>query len=417
VAESATQPIQICSWWPVAPAPSVATAEGDRMSTEGIYLDNASTSAPKADVVWTAARDYLRDIGASPGRNTTRAGRRAHQVVDDARRTVADLLGVARASHIAFTANATHALNLAIHGVLRPGDHVVTTMTEHNSVLRPLERLARAGTISYSTVAPDRSGRFEMARFRRALRPETRMLVVNHASNVTGAVAPLPDIVHFAHECDLAVLVDAAQTAGLLPLAIDHLGIDMVAFTGHKWLGGPPGTGGLYIRDASRVDPLMQGGTGTSSHALVQPAAMPIKFEAGTLNYLGIAGLGAAVRLMTAADRSALLKATIALLDYCLQGLRRIPGTIVYEVDPEVPRVPVLSFNVAGLYPSELCAILDERYRISTRAGLHCAPLIHEVLDTSPHGTVRVSLGHSTTTEHVDILLAAVADIQHGKLT
>jgi cysteine desulfurase family protein len=384
------------------------------MSAGDIYLDNASTSAPKADVVWTAARDYLRDIGASPGRNTTRAGRRAQQVVDGARRAVAELLGVSRASQIAFTANATHALNLAIHGVLRPGDHVVTTMTEHNSVLRPLERLARAGTISYSTVAPDRSGRFDLARFRQALRPETTMLIANHASNVTGAVAPLEDIVRFAHERDLVALVDVAQTAGLLPLAVDRLGVDMVAFTGHKWLGGPPGTGGLYVRDASRIDPLMQGGTGTSSHSLLHPEAMPIKLEAGTLNYLGIAGLGAAARLMAADDRSAVLETTTALLDHCVEGLRRIPGTIVYEVGPELPRVPVLSFNVTSLYPGELCAVLDGRYRITTRAGLHCAPLIHEVIGTSTHGTLRVSLGHSTTIEQIDTLLAAVADIQNG---
>ncbi len=375
------------------------------------YLDHASTAHPKPDAVWHAARDYLDGVGVSPGRGGYRAARHADAQLEAARAAVAALLGVGNPSRIAFGSNATHALNIGINGSLSPGDHVVTTNTEHNSVLRPLEERSRAGVVSYTVVDVSRGGVLDLDRFRAALRPTTRLVVANHASNVTGAVAPAAELAAIAHEAGAMFLLDVSQTLGVLDVDADAIGADMIAFTGHKGLRGPSGTGGLYVRDPSRVRPLLYGGTGLGSHRLVHPAAMPARFEAGTPNYLGIAGLKAAVELVLAEDLPALLSRKLRLTSYCLARLRSLPGVTVYDVDPAVPRVPVISLNVDGLYPSELSAVLDEEFGIMTRAGVQCAPLIHRSLGTEPHGTVRASLGHDTTTSDVDVLIDALTAI------
>jgi cysteine desulfurase / selenocysteine lyase len=375
------------------------------------YLDHASTSHPKPDVVWQAARDYLDGVGVSPGRGGYRAARRADTLLEEARAALATLLGVANPSRIAFSSNATHALNIAINGSLSIGDHVVTTNTEHNSVLRPLEALSRAGVASYTVVDVGRGGELDLDRFRAAVRPTTRLVVANHASNVTGAVAPAPELAEIAHEVGAMFLLDVSQTLGVLDVDADAIGADLIAFTGHKGLRGPSGTGGLYLRDSSRVHPLLRGGTGQASHRLVHPAAMPAKFEAGTPNYLGIAGLKAAVELLLAEDLAALRRRKLGLTSYCLAKLHSLDGVTVYDLDPAVPRVPVISLNVDGLYPSEVSAILDEDFGVMTRAGLHCAPLIHRSLGAEPSGTVRVSLGHDTTIPDIDALIAALTAI------
>jgi cysteine desulfurase / selenocysteine lyase len=375
------------------------------------YLDHASTSHPKPDVVWRAIRDYLDGVGVSPGRGGYRAARRADTLLEEARAAVAVLLGVANPSRIAFGFNATHALNIAINGSLSAGDHVVTTNTEHNSVLRPLEALSRAGIASYTVVDVSRSGVIDLDRFRAALQPNTRLVIVNHASNVTGAVAPVAKLAAMAHEAGAMFLLDVSQTLGVLEVGADRIGADLIAFTGHKGLRGPSGTGGLYVRDPSRVQPLLRGGTGLASHRLVHPSAMPAKFEAGTPNYLGIAGLKAAVDLVLADDLTALRRRKLRLTSYCLDRLHNLDGVTVYDLDPAVPRVPVISLNVDRLYPSELSAVLDEDFGVMTRAGLHCAPLIHRSLGTEPNGTVRVSLGHDTTTADIDLLITALTVI------
>ncbi|MGH8932664.1 MAG: aminotransferase class V-fold PLP-dependent enzyme [Egibacteraceae bacterium] len=381
------------------------------MARTPIYLDHASTSYPKPDAVWHAARDYLTDLGVSPGRGGYRSARAADLLVEQTRAMLATLLGAADPSRVAFAANATHALNVAIIGTVSPGDHVVTTNTEHNSVLRPLEALARAGVISYTVVDVAEDGVLDLDRFRGALRPTTRLVVVNHASNVTGAVAPVRELSAIAREAEAMFLLDASQTLGLLDIDVDALGVDIVAFTGHKCLRGPSGTGGLYVRDPSRVRPLMRGGTGSASHVLTHPAAMPAKFEAGTSNYLGIAGLKAAVELLLAEGVSTVRQREQRMFTLCLSRLREIDGLIMHHVHPALPRVPVVSINVAHLYPSELSAVLDDDFGIMTRAGIHCAPLIHRSLGTAPHGTVRVSLGSSTTTFDIEALVEALTTI------
>jgi cysteine desulfurase/selenocysteine lyase len=383
----------------------------DPMSDSATYLDHASTSFPKPDAVWRAAREYLTEIGASPGRGGYRAARNADRVIEQTRCLIAGLIGAADESRIAFTANATQALNVAIHGSLRPGDHVVTTNAEHNSVLRPLETLARAGVITYSVVDVRHDGVLDLDQVRAALRPGTRLLVANHASNVTGAVVPAAQLAALAHAAGARFLLDASQTLGVLDLDVDTLDVDLLAFTGHKALRGPSGTGGLFVRDPAAVHPLMQGGTGLNSHALIQPAVMPARFEAGTPNYLGIAGLGAAVEPLVAEGPAIGYARELALSESCRDRLRRIDGVTVYDLHPSVARVPLFSFNVDHLYPSELSAVLDEQFGILTRAGMHCAPLIHRSLGTAPHGTVRVSLGATTTARDTDALVHAITTI------
>lgn len=382
------------------------------MPDGGVYLDNASTSFPKPDVLWQSARDYLTGIGASPGRASYRQARQADDIVERARAALARLIGAGTPRSVAFTANATHALNIAIKGTLSPGDHVVTTDIEHNSVLRPLDELSRAGQIGYTAVRTAADGRFDLDRFRAAMRPQTRLVVVNHASNVTGVVAPIAELATLAREHGALFLLDASQTAGFLDIDVDAVGIDLLALTGHKCLRGPSGTGALYVRDASRVRPLHVGGSGINSQSLRHPAAMPAKFEAGTANYLGIAGLGAVVGQLTPQRLRAGRDRALELTRYCLTRLRGIDGITTYDPHPALPRVPVISLVFAGLYPSELCAVLDRDFAIMTRAGLHCAPLIHQTLGTVPHGTLRISLGTGSTRADVDALAEALQAVR-----
>lgn len=380
------------------------------MRKRGAYLDNASTSCPKPACVWESCRDFLKDTGASPGRAGYRRARESDALVTRTRESLAALLGADRPHHIAFTSNATSALNTCIKGTLRPGDRVVTTSTEHNSVLRPLERLSRAGVITYRTESPEPNGCFDLSALERAVSEGCALVVVNHASNVTGAVAPVPDIARIAHRYGAKILVDASQSAGFLDIDIAGWDLDMLVFTGHKCLLGPSGTGGMYLRDPENMDTLMEGGTGSNSRFLLHPKAMPARFEAGTLNYLGIAGLGASVDYVRERQPE-LREHGQGLLRRAVDALAEMPAVQLQLPAPEVHGVPVLSFTVRGLYPSEVAAVLDERFDIATRAGLHCAPRMHEVLGTAPHGTVRASFGALTTDADAAHFIDAMAEI------
>jgi cysteine desulfurase family protein len=374
------------------------------------YLDNASTAYPKPDCVWESARSFLTDIGVSPGRSGHRRARLADEMVEETRELLASLFNIGQATHIAFTTNATAALNIGIKGFLGAGDRVVTTATEHNSVLRPLEQLRRNGLIDYRVVAPDRHGVFDLDEFESAVADGARLVIVNQASNVTGALAPVPAIAAIARRHGTSVLLDASQTAGVADIDVEGWGIDMLAFTGHKCLLGPSGTGGLYVRVPSTVRTLTEGGTGMSSHSLRHPAVMPAKFEAGTLNYMGIAGLNAALKYK--ADKGCDWQAGAqALVERMVGETGAVPGLSVYAPAAAIHRIPIVSFNLRGLFASELAAVLDNHFGIMTRAGLHCAPLIHRVLGTAPAGTVRASLGPFTTAADVDRLIDALRDI------
>ncbi len=379
--------------------------------TDWIYLDNASTSHPKPACVWEAARYYIEQVGASPGRSSSALGRAAARSTDATRAAVADLLNVADTRTIFFAANATHGLNLIIKGLLRPGDHVVSTSSEHNSVLRPLEQLRRSGMIEWTVVHADQCGDIDPDDLGRAVRSKTRVVVVNHGSNVIGAIAPLSQIARIVHECDSLLLVDASQTAGSVTVDVVRDDIDFLAFTGHKALLGPSGVGGGYIRNAEFVRPLYEGGTGTNSQSLRHPQGLPDKYEAGTPNYLGIAGLGASLDYLRHRGLENVWEVERMLTTTCLEGLQAIKRVHVYGPPPHRDRCPVVSFNIDGLYPSETAHLLEKRFHLISRPGLQCAPLMHRSLGTFPYGTVRVSFGHTTREGEIARLLDAVERI------
>jgi len=378
-----------------------------------IYLDHAATSWPKPLEVVRAMTDFLQLAGGNPGRSGHRLSVAAGRIVYEAREAVAALIGAPDPMRIVFTSNATHAINLALHGLIEPGGRVVTTGMEHNAVMRPLRFLEKRGVdVVVTPCASD--GVLDMADFERAVTPGTRLVVVNHASNVVGTLSPLAEIAAVAHAAGALLLVDAAQTAGVVPIDMRAMGIDLLAFTGHKSLQGPPGTGGLALSetvDAARLKPLVQGGTGSRSESEMQPDLLPDKFESGTPNGAGIAGLGAAVRWVTGRGVEAIRRHEVALTRRLLESLSEIPGVTVYGPTDADRRVAIVSFRVAGRRVSEIGQRLDEEFDVLCRVGLHCAPAAHKTLGTFPEGTVRFAPGPLTTPEEIDAALNAVKQV------
>lgn len=374
-----------------------------------VYLDNAATSFPKPPEVVEAVRRFLVEVGANPGRSGHRLSAEAARIVYDARAAVAGLLGVGDARRIVFTANATAAINQALAGWLRTGDHVVTTSLEHNSVMRPLRRLRETRGLEVDCVRADAGGRLDPQAFRAALRPRTRLVVVNHGSNVAGTIAPLAEIRRAIG--GLPLFVDAAQTAGAVAIDADAVGIDLLAFTGHKSLLGPQGTGGLYIRPGVEIEPLLLGGTGSGSESDAQPPLLPDRFESGTPNGPGLAGLGAGAHHVAALGLPAVGARERALLAAMVSGLQSIAGVEVVGDTRLEDHLPTVSIRLPGLTPSELAFQLDRRYGILARAGLHCAPEAHRTLGSFPAGTVRLAAGLLTTRAEIEAMLAAVGEI------
>lgn len=372
-----------------------------------MYLDNAATSYPKPEAVYETVLRTMREVGASPGRGGYGRALEAGRLLFQARESVADFFAIADSSRIIFTGNATGALNLALHGTLRPGDHVVTTSMEHNSLLRPLYALRNAG-VELTIVKAAADGVVAPEQIRQALRKNSVMVAVSHVSNVCGAIQPLAEISRICRTAGVRLLVDAAQSAGHLPLSVAELAIDLLAVPGHKGLLGPSGTGFLYAAPHLQLRPLQQGGTGTNSTAEEQPLMMPDGFEAGTHNTPGIAGLQAGLEFLTASGVAALHLHETALLQQAEDALRTIDGLAVHGPRSAAERCAVLSFTIAGIDAGELAGELDRDYDIAVRAGLHCAPLAHRTLGTAPGGTVRISPGFSTTREEIAIFADAV---------
>ena len=374
-----------------------------------LYFDNAATSWPKPEETQTAMSTYLREIGGSPGRSGHRLSLEAGRIILDARESVARLFGVEDPFRIVFTKNATEALNIALLGLLDAGDHVITSAMEHNSVMRPLRALEREG-VAVSVIPCSVRGELDPTAIRTAIRPNTRAIVLTHASNVTGTILPIAEVSRVAHEHGLVLIVDAAQTAGALPIAVEAMGIDLMAFTGHKSLFGPPGTGGLYVREGmeARLRPLMMGGTGSRSEFEEQPLFLPDKFEAGTPNTIGLAGLAAGVSWILTRGIEPIRAHEEALAGRFMRGLREIPGIDLYGPDDPSHRTAIVSFNIAKLMPSEAAQELDERFAIMSRPGLHCAPAAHRTIGTFPRGTVRFGFGAFNTEEEIDAALEAV---------
>lgn len=372
-----------------------------------IYLDNAATSYPKPEQVYQAVNHALREVGASPGRGGHRRSLEAGRIMFLAREAVARLFSIPDSSRIIFTHNATGALNLALHGTLLAGDHVITTSMEHNSLLRPLYALRREG-VELTVVPAGSDGIVDPEQISRALRPSTRMLAVGHVSNVCGSIQPISEIAAICRAAGALFLVDAAQSAGYIDLDVVSTGIDLLAAPGHKGLLGPPGTGLLYVAPGVALRPTVEGGTGTSSTSEEQPLTMPDGFEAGTHNLPGIAGLKAGVEFILERGIDAIRRHEQSLIMEAEQLLRRIPGVTVYGPKDPGLRASVLSFNLAGVDASLLAAQLDHDFDIAVRAGLHCAPQAHRTLGTLPEGTLRISPGWFSTREEIAFFSEAV---------
>ncbi|MHB8771137.1 MAG: aminotransferase class V-fold PLP-dependent enzyme [Syntrophales bacterium] len=383
---------------------------------ETLYFDNAATSWPKPAEVPAAMERYLSRIGASPGRSGHRLSLDAGRVILEAREAMAKLLGADDPLRIVFTKNATEALNIALQGLLNPGDHVITSAMEHNSVMRPLRALEAEG-ISLSVLPCSARGELDPETIGPAIRPNTTAICITHASNVTGTILPIAAAGRIAREHGLVLIVDAAQTAGALPIAVEALGVDLLAFTGHKSLFGPPGTGGLYIRAGleSRLRPLIRGGTGSRSEFEEQPLFLPDKFEAGTPNTVGLAGLAAGVSWVLARGVESIRTHEEALTGRFMAGLREIPRIELYGPTEPSQRIAVVSFTVSGLTPSELAQELDERFGVMSRPGLHCAPAAHRAIGTFPQGSVRFGFGPFTTEPEIDTALEALQTLAGGR--
>lgn len=375
-----------------------------------IYFDNAATSWPKPPTVRVAVDRYFDEVGGNPGRSGHRMSIAAARAVEDTRDLLGDLFNVRDSGRIVFTKNATEALNLAIYGLLEPGDHVVTSSIEHNSVMRPLRHLESEGMeLTVVACAPD--GTLDPEDVLRAIRPNTRLLTTLHGSNVMGSLLPVAELAAIAREHDVPYLVDAAQTAGAVPIDVEALGIDMLAFSGHKGLLGPTGTGGLYLREGLSPRPLMRGGTGSRSDLAIQPDFMPDMYESGTLNVAGLVGLAAGILYVLDFGVACVSTHERSLVARFMNGVSELPGITVHGPEHLEQRCGVVSFNVDGLSPSDVGMLLDRDYAILSRVGLHCAPGAHQIIGTFPIGSVRFGFGLFNTVPEVDEALAALDEI------
>ncbi len=378
------------------------------------YLDNAATSWPKPEAVYAAVDRYQRESGAAVGRGATRVATELSATVGRCRERAARLLGAESAERVVFTFNGTDGLNLALNGLLQPGDRVVTTLAEHNSVLRPLWAQREFGGVEVDYGPLNADGIIDLNALRDRLTSETTLVVITHASNVTGMIQPIADVGEMAHEAGALVLVDAAQTAGHLPIDIESLPIDLLACSGHKGLLGPLGTGLLYLCPGMEelVFPMRLGGTGSQSETDEQPATMPDRYESGNHNAPGIVGLDAALGWIEEQGVASLREHEQGLTSQLMEGLRKINGVTIYGSASPEERVGVVSFNIDGIAPQEVATILDQNFGIEVRAGFHCAPRIHESLGTMGlGGTVRKSVGPFNTTEHIEAAIGAVREI------
>ncbi len=385
-----------------------------------IYLDNAATSYPKPEEVYRGMEAFVRASGANPGRGGHKRAVEAEGMINDTRRLLARLFGFSRPERIVFGHNATDGLNMAIKGVLRQGDHAITSILEHNSVSRPLNHLEQDGVISLTRLPATAEHLIDPDVVARAFRPNTRLVALTHASNVTGTIQPVAAIGRIARERGALFLVDAAQSAGVVPLDFEQDGIDLLAFTGHKGLLGPTGTGGLVVGERAPVRPWREGGTGGDSTRPVQPEEFPHRLEGGTPNIFGIAGLREGVRLLLERRVASVLEHERALMKTFVTALKSPERLQWYGADKVIAernsegRVGLVGVNLPGFAPSEVGAILDEQFDIAVRPGLHCAPYAHKHLGTFPQGTVRLSVGILTTADDMCRAAAAIDEITAG---
>ena len=374
-----------------------------------IYLDNAATTMHKPDCVIRAVTEAMCSLGNS-GRGIHDSALSASRIIYDTRTALSEFFGAESPERIAFTANATQALNTAIKGVLDPGDHVITTALEHNSVLRPLYEMEERG-VALTILPADSMGNICYEDFEKEIRPNTKAIVTTHGSNLTGNLLDIQRIGNVAQTHDLLYIVDASQTAGVFPIDVRKMHIDILCFTGHKGLLGPQGTGGIYVRDGLEIRPLLSGGSGVQTYSRTHPPQMPTALEAGTLNGHGIAGLGAAVRYLRETGLDTIRTKEQELMTAFFQGVREIPGVTVYGDFSTDDRCAIVSLNVRDYDSGEVSDALSAHYGIATRSGAHCAPLMHKALGTVKQGAVRFSFSHYNTMEEIQIAVSALREL------
>ena len=374
-----------------------------------IYLDNAATTLHKPQQVIDAVVHAMQSMG-NCARGTHEEALDAARTVYDARVRLASLFGCPRVDHVAFTANSTEALNMAINGLIDPGDHVISTDLEHNSVLRPLYRLEAEHGAELSFVPADKFGNVDYADFERLMKPNTRAVVCTNASNLTGTVLDIERIAKTAHSHGALVIVDASQTAGCWPIDMKKMGIDVLCFTGHKGLMGPQGTGGICVKEGIEIRPFKVGGSGVQSYSRTHPAEYPTRLEAGTLNGHGIAGLGAAAKFISETGVENIHAKERSLMLRFYEGVKDIEGVTVYG-DFTKDKTAIVALNIRDYESGEVSYELSQGYGIATRPGAHCAPRMHKALGTAEVGAVRFSFSFYNTEEEIDEAVRAVAEL------
>ena len=373
----------------------------------GAYLDNAATSWPKPEAVYQAVDHFMRHIGATPGRGGHQREEEAAAIADETRAALAGLFNAPEPACVVFTMNATHAINMALKGVLHAGDHVITSSIEHNALWRPLKALEKRGGVELSVVHCSSDGTLDVAAVAAAMRSNTRLVAMLHASNVLGTLLPIAAIGQLAHDQGALFLVDAAQTAGTCPIDVQAMHIDLLAFAGHKGLYGPHGTGGLVVRPDSQLETWVEGGSGVESESDDMPAELPLRLEPGTHNAAGIAGLLAGVRFVQQQGVGNIRAHEMELTRQLIDALQEVPGLRLLGPRDPAQRTAVVSVAVAGYMPEQLAEVLDRVFGVATRAGLHCAPQAHRTAGTLEDGALRFSPGYFNTAQ--DITYAAQA--------
>lgn len=376
-----------------------------------IYLDNAATTYPKPEKVYDAVLDCMKNYCANPGRAGHKLAMRAAREIYDARENIAKLFNIDNPMTIVFTNNATDSLNLAIKGVVKKGDHIITTSMEHNSVIRPIKSLEKDG-IENTIVECDKDGFLNPDDIKNAIKKNTKLIVTTHASNVVGTIVDIKSVGEIAKEKNILYLVDASQTAGVYDINVKDINVDMIAAPGHKCLLGPQGTGILYIKEDLNVDILKEGGTGSRSEDLFQPDLTPDKYESGTHNTPGIVGLNEGVKFILETGIDNIRAHEEELCQYMLDRLREVPNIVIYGPKDSKKRAAVISINIPKIDSGEITFLLDSEYNIATRSGIHCAPLAHKTLGTIEQGAVRFSLGYFNTKKDIDEAVKALKEIE-----
>jgi len=374
-----------------------------------IYLDNAATSFPKPSEVYEEVLNCMKNYAANSGRGSYDMSIKAALKIMETREEICQLFNISSPLNLIFTFNATEALNIGIKGALRRGDHVISTVIEHNSVLRPLHSLSENG-VEVTLINVDKTGYVNIKDIQKEIKKNTRMIIINHVSNVLGSTQDIKSIGNISKENGIIFMVDASQSAGVIPIDVESAHIDLLAFSGHKGLLGPQGTGGLFIREGIKLKNFIEGGTGSNSHFMIQPDFMPDQFESGTLNTPGIAGLCEGIKFIKRVGLGSIQKKEEELLLYLLEELKKLSYVKIYGSHSVKQRNAVISFNIEGIDAS----IIGEQFNemeIAVRTGYHCAPLIHEKIGTEYAGTVRVSPGYFNTFVEVEKLLKAIITI------